>query len=45
MLTNNNNVLSWIKEMQNLCSPKEVVWIDGSNEQLDQLKKKAFETK
>ncbi len=36
-LTNNPNVLKWVDEMVALTKPDKVVWIDGSNEQLDAL--------
>ena len=45
MLTNNKNVLNWVDEMISLCKPDKVVWIDGSEEQLNALKKEAVETK
>lgn len=45
MLTKNENVLKWVEEMVELCKPKKVVWIDGSKEQLNELLKKALETK
>ncbi|MFZ2538624.1 MAG: phosphoenolpyruvate carboxykinase (GTP) [Oscillospiraceae bacterium] len=38
MLTNNKNVITWVDEMVALCKPDEVVWIDGSAEQLDALR-------
>mgnify|MGYP003448659501 CR=1 FL=1 len=38
-LTNNANVLKWVEEMIALCKPDKVVWIDGSKEQLEELKK------
>lgn len=41
MLTNNKNVLNWVDEMVSLCKPGEVVWIDGSDEQLDDLRKQS----
>lgn len=44
MLTKNKNVLNWVDEMITLCKPDNVVWIDGSKEQLDELCKKAIET-
>ena len=44
MLTKNKNVLNWADEMTTLCKPDNVVWIDGSKEQLDELRKKAIET-
>ena len=43
-LTKNPNVLKWVEEMVALCKPDEVVWIDGSKEQLDQLRKEAIST-
>ncbi|MCQ2417302.1 MAG: phosphoenolpyruvate carboxykinase (GTP) [Oscillospiraceae bacterium] len=36
-LTKNPNVNQWVEEMIALCKPDQVVWIDGSKEQLDQL--------
>ena len=33
-MTNNKSVLSWLEEMKELVTPDEVVWIDGSEEQL-----------
>ncbi len=36
-LTKNPNVNKWVEEMIALCKPDQVVWIDGSKEQLDQL--------
>lgn len=38
MLTNNKNVLNWVDEMVALCKPDNVVWIDGSEEQLKQIR-------
>ncbi len=43
-LTNNQNVIKWVDEMVALCKPDNVVWIDGSKEQLDELKKEAIKT-
>ncbi len=43
-LTNNPNVLKWVDEMVALCKPENVVWIDGSKEQLDALRKEAIST-
>lgn len=42
MLTNNKNVLSWVDEMVALCKPDKVVWIDGSDEQLADLRAQAI---
>lgn len=38
MLTKNTNVLKWVDEMVALCKPDSVVWIDGSEEQLKQIR-------
>ena len=44
MLTNNKNVLKWVDEMVALCKPENVVWIDGSDEQLNALRDEAVST-
>ncbi len=44
MLTNNKNVLQWVDEMVALCKPDKVVWLDGSEEQLEALRKEAIST-
>ena len=43
-LTNNPNVLKWVEEMTALTKPDKVVWIDGSKEQIEALKKEALST-
>lgn len=43
-MTTNKSVLAWIEEMKNLLNPNKVVWIDGSEEQLEALRKEACET-
>lgn len=43
-LTQNKTVIDWIEEKIALVSPDEVLWIDGSEEQLDALRAKACET-
>ncbi len=43
-LTKNPNVLKWVDEMVALTKPDKVVWIDGSDEQLDALRKEAIAT-
>ena len=40
-MTNNKTVLNWIEEMKSLVNPSKVVWIDGSEEQLEELRKEA----
>ncbi len=42
MLTNNKNVINWVDEMVALCKPDQVVWIDGSEEQLNALRDEAL---
>ena len=37
VLTKNPNVIKWVDEMVALTKPDQVVWIDGSKEQLDEL--------
>ena len=37
-MTNNKTVLAWIDEMKALVNPDKVVWIDGSEEQLEELR-------
>ncbi len=44
MMTNNPNVLKWFEEMKALTKPDQVVWIDGSEAQLDELRKEAIAT-
>ena len=39
--TNNKHVLSWMDEMISITKPDKVVWIDGSQEQIDQLRELA----
>lgn len=43
-LTNNKAVLDWIKEMTDMTQPDEIVWVDGSEEQLEELRKEACST-
>lgn len=44
MLTNNKNVLNWVDEMVALCKPDNVVWIDGSEEQLKEIRDLSIST-
>lgn len=37
-LTNNQHVLKWIDEMTAMLRPSNIVWIDGSKEQLDAIR-------
>lgn len=43
MMTNNKTVLNWIEEMKTLVTPDQVVWVDGSDEQREELRKLAVE--
>ena len=43
-LTKNKHVLTWVDEMVDLVKPDKVVWIDGSEEQLEELRKEAMST-
>lgn len=40
-MTKNETMLNWVGEMRELVQPDEVVWIDGSREQIEALRKKA----
>ena len=43
-MTNNKSVLAWLDEMKALLTPDEVVWIDGSREQVESLRAQACAT-
>ena len=43
-MTNNKTVLNWIDEMAAMCTPDKIVWIDGSEEQLEALRAEAVST-
>ena len=43
-MTNNKYVLDWVNEMAALTTPDKIVWIDGSEEQTDALRKEAVST-
>ena len=43
-LTTNKSVLDWINGKVDLVKPDKIVWIDGSEEQLDALRKEAVES-
>ena len=44
-MTTNKKVLDFIRETQELCQPDNIVWIDGSEEQLEALRAQAVEEK
>lgn len=43
-MTQNKTVLAWLDEMSAMCQPDEIVWIDGSEEQLEALRAEAVKT-
>ncbi len=43
-MTKNTTVLKWLEEMKELLTPSNVIWIDGSEEQLDALREEAVST-
>ncbi len=42
-MTDNKMAIAWLDEMKTMLNPDKVVWIDGSEEQLDALRKQAVE--
>ena len=42
-MTTNKTVLKWLDEMKELLTPDQVVWIDGSKEQIEALRAEACE--
>ncbi len=43
-MTKNPTVLAWLEKVKELVNPDQVVWIDGSEAQLEALRKEAVET-
>ncbi|MBQ1388620.1 MAG: phosphoenolpyruvate carboxykinase (GTP) [Clostridia bacterium] len=43
-MTTNKSVLAWIDEMKELVTPDKVVWIDGSEEQLNEIRAEGVAT-
>ena len=43
-MTNNKHVLDWIQSMADMVQPKDIVWIDGSEEQAEGLRREACST-
>ena len=43
-MTNNKKVITWLEEMKALTKPDNVVWIDGSEAQLEDLRAEAVST-
>ena len=42
-MTTNKKVLDFIKQTEELCQPEKIVWVDGSEEQLEAFRKQAVE--
>jgi phosphoenolpyruvate carboxykinase (GTP) len=43
-MTKNRKLLDWVREMSELCAPDRIVWIDGSPEQEESLRREALST-
>ena len=44
-MTTNKKVLEFIQQTQELCQPDKIVWVDGSEEQLEAFRKQAVDEK
>ncbi len=44
-MTTNKKVLDFIQQTQELCQPDKIVWVDGSEEQLEAFRKQAVDEK
>ena len=42
-MTQNKSILEYIDSMKKVVNPEKIVWIDGSEEQLESLRKEACE--
>jgi len=43
-MVTNQSVNDWVKEMAELTKPERIVWVDGSKEQLEEIKNEALAT-
>lgn len=43
-MTENKSVKVWLDEMVSMCMPDEIIWIDGSEAQLEKLREEAVKT-
>ena len=41
LMTTNNSVLKWVEKIKEIVNPDDVIWIDGSEKQLNNLRKEA----
>ncbi len=44
-MTSNKYILEWLENMKKVVQPSNIVWIDGTEEQLEELRKEACEKK
>ena len=44
MYTKNPHVLNWVDEMTAMVQPEKIVWIDGSEAQLEELRQEGYKT-
>jgi len=42
-MTTNKSIINWIEKMREIVKPDKIVWINGSEEQLEELRKQACE--
>ena len=43
-MTDNKSILEWVDEIKQIVTPDKIVWIDGSEEQLENLRQEACKT-
>ncbi len=43
-MTNNKSILNWVEKIKEIVNPNEILWIDGSEEQLEKLREEACKT-
>lgn len=43
-MTDNKSILEWVDEIKQIVTPDKIVWIDGSEEQLESLRQEACKT-
>ena len=43
MVTTNKHILNWVDEMAALCTPDKIVWIDGSDAQMEELRAQDYD--